>query len=377
MSSSGRDQLLTVGAAALFAGLVMFAADRAAKQERRRQESLAGSSARDPADEPLAVQHARARQPGRGRAATSPSAIPWRGWKDILLRTWMGVTQNHVFALAGGIAFYALLALFPALTAGVSCYALFADARAIEDQLVLLSSVIPSSAIDIIRNEIGAIAANSNSGLTLRFLGGLALSLWSANAAIKACFEALNVVYAEEEKRSFIRLNALTLGLTFCGIAAALLVVGAVVVLPLLLAVIGLPVASLNVVAHLRWPFLLLLAMAAFGILYRHGPSRRRAETRWITVGSALAAAVWLAMSVTFSWYLSHVADYTATYGALGAVIGLMMWMWLSATVMLVGAKLNAEIEHQTAIDTTVGPPKPLGDRGALMADTVGKAASY
>jgi membrane protein len=320
------------------------------------------------------VQEARAAQPGRGRTAGSPLAIPWLGWKDILWRTWAGIADDHLLALAGGVVFFALLAMFPALTAGVSSYALFADARSVQDQLNLASNIVPSAALDIVRTQIAGIAAKSDGRLTLSFLGGLALSLWSANAGIKALFEALNIVSGEAEKRGFIRLNLFALFVTFCSIAAALAVVGAVVVLPLALSIVGFPDIKLTIVSYLRWPAMLILATVALGILYRYGPSRRLARPRWITIGSVVAAFLWLAMSATFSWYLSHVTDYTATYGALGAVIGLMMWMWLSAVVVLVGAKLNAEIEHQTSIDSTVGPPKPLGTRGAVMADAVGKA---
>ena len=210
----------------------------------------------------------------------------------------------------------------------------------------------------------------------MSFLTGLALSLWSANAAVKATFEALNIVYAEAEKRSIVSLNLFSLFLTICGIAGALLVVGAVVVFPLVLATICFPSLRLIMIGYARWPIMLVLAMIALAILYRHGPSRRLVRPRWITLGSSTAAFAWLLMSAAFSWYLRHVADYTATYGALGAVIGMMMWMWLSAVVVLVGAKLNAEIEHQTAIDSTIGPPKPLGKRGAVMADTVGPGVS-
>jgi membrane protein len=265
-----------------------------------------------------------------------------------------------------------LLALVPALTAAVSSYALFADAHAIQDQLNLASYVVPPSALDIIRGEVARIAAHSDGRLTLSFLGGLSLSLWSANAAIKALFEAFNIVYAEGEKRDIITLNLFSLFVTICGIAGALLVISAVVVLPLALAMIGFPSLKLVVLTYMRWPIMLVLAMVALAILYRHGPSRQLARPRWITFGSLAAVLAWLVMSAAFSWYLSHAANYTATYGALGAVIGMMMWMWLSAVVVLVSAKLNAEIEHQTAIDSTVGPTKPLGERGAVMADTVG-----
>jgi membrane protein len=378
MNRFGRDDVLTLAAAVVLTGLLIFTAGRDRDEEESQsehdRENLAAFRARVPADEPMAVQNARASQPGRGRAAGSPLAVPWLGWKDILWRTWGGITDDHLLTLAGGVAFFALLAMVPALTAGVSSYALFADVHAILAELNLLSNIMPRAALDIVRDEIVRITANSDGKLTLSFLGGLALSLWSANAGVKALFEALNIVYGEEEKRSFLKLNAFSMLLTICGIAGMLLVVASVVVLPLIFAMIGFPGTKLTIIALLRWPAMLLLAMVAFGILYRYGPSRRLVQEHWITLGSLTAAFLWLAMSAAFSWYLSHVANYTATYGALGAVIGLMMWMWLSAVIVLLGAKLNAEIEHQTAIDTTIGPPKPLGNRGAIMADTVGQA---
>ncbi|MGB7835910.1 MAG: YihY/virulence factor BrkB family protein [Xanthobacteraceae bacterium] len=382
MSKSGQDDFVTLGAAALLTGLLIFIAGREQKRDESSDESskdcdqdaLAASHARIPADEPIAIQKARAAQPGRGRAARRPRAVPWRGWKDILWRTWAGITDDHLLTLAGGVAFFALLAMVPALTAGVSSYALFADAHAIQGQLNLLANIVPPTALDLVRDEIIRIVANSNGRLTLSFLGSLALSLWSANSGVKALFEALNILYGEEEKRSIVQLNVLSMLLTICSIAAMLMIVTGVVVLPLVFSITGFLGIKLTIIALLRWPAMLILAMVAFGVLYRYGPSRRLVQAHWITLGSLMAAFLWLAMSATFSWYLSHVANYTATYGALGAVIGLMMWMWLSAVIVLVGAKLNAEIEHQTAEDTTVGAPKPLGSRGAVMADTVGRA---
>jgi membrane protein len=382
MRTPRRDDLLTFGAAALLTGLVIFAAEREAQlaqegaDRRRREEEkkLAAFRARDPADEPVPVQHARAAQPGRGRDAQSPFNIPWRGWKDILWRTWAGISEDHLLTLAGGVAFFALLAMVPALTAAVSSYALFADARAIEHQLSLLSDMVPPAALEIIRGEIVRIVAGSDGKLTVGFIGGLALSLWSANAGVKALFEALNVTYAEDEKRSLVELNVFSLLTTACAIAAGLLVIASVVVLPLVLATVGLPGAWVKAIAYIRWPAMLVLAVLAFAFLYQRGPSRAPAKPHWITPGSALAAFAWLATSALFSWYLGNFANYNATYGALGAIAGLMMWMWLSAVVLLVGAKLNAEIEHQTAVDSTTGAPQPIGHRGATMADTVGRA---
>ena len=286
------------------------------------------------------------------------------------------IQDDRLLALAAGVAFYSLIALFPAIAAGVSSYALFADAATISKHLAVAADIVPGGALDILRDEITRIAAKSDGRLTFGFLLGLGIALWSANAGMKAIFDALNIIYDEEEKRGLIRLNLVSLFFTICAIVGAGLAVALVVVFPLLLAAFGVSSFDYPFVAYLRWPVLFVLIILALGVLYRYGPSRRLAKWRWISVGSVFAALAWLLVSALFSWYLGNFANYNATYGALGAVVGLMMWMWLSTIVVLVGAELNSEIEHQTARDTTVGPDKPLGARGAVMADTVGEAKS-
>jgi membrane protein len=327
-----------------------------------------------PAQEPLTVQETRAAEKGRGRHARAPLQIPWRGWEDILVRTYHEIQQDRLLALAAGVVFYSLLALFPALAAGVSVYALFADAATISKHLSIAAGMVPAGTLDLLGEEISRIAAKSDGRLTAGFLAGLAIALWSANAGMKAIFDALNTIYDEEEKRSLIWLNVVSLFFTICAIAAAGLAVALVVVFPLILAAFGLRSIDAPLVAYLRWPLMFVLIIFGLAVLYRYGPSRRLAKWRWINVGSVSAALAWLAVSSLFSWYLGNFANYNAAYGALGAVVGLMMWMWLSTIVMLVGAELNSEIEHQTARDSTVGPEKPLGARGAVMADTVGAA---
>jgi membrane protein len=326
------------------------------------------------ADEPLAVQRHRAMQRGRGRRAATPTEIPPLGWKDILWRAYEQIGENRLLAVAAGVAFYALLAIFPALTALVSLYGLFAKAATLSDHLSFAAGVLPGGSYDIIATEITRLGARSDGKLSLTFLAGLAIALWSANAGLKAVIDALNIIYEEDEKRSFVRLNLLSLGLTFGTIVFLLVAVGAVVVFPLAMNWIGYGGLTERVVAIFRWPALLVVVVLGLELLYRVGPSRRKAKWRWLTPGSVFAAFAWLAGSALFSWYLANFADYSATYGALGAAIGLMMWLWLSAIVVLVGAELNAEIEHQTACDTTRGAAKPLGIRGATMADTVGEA---
>jgi membrane protein len=263
----------------------------------------------------------------------------------------------------------------PAITALVSMYGLFMPASSISRQLSFIGDVMPSSAYQLISDQVVRIAGNSDGKLTFAFAFGLGLALWSANAGMKAIIDALNIVYDEDEKRGFIKLNAISLAFTLAGIFALILVLAAVVALPLVLAFAGFSAErQLGWLPLLRWPVMFVLVMLGLSLLYRYGPSREQAQWQWVSVGSAFAALTWMAMSVAFSWYLSKFADYNATYGSLGAVIGLMMWMWISTAVILIGAELNSEIEHQTARDSTTGAPQPLGARGAAMADTVGAA---
>jgi membrane protein len=358
-------------ASVLTAAAVIYAMRR---DDRERKAEVAFGSA-NPAMEPLSLQEARAREHGRGRQAPTPMHIPWRGWKDIFIRTYHEVQEDRLMSLAAGVVFYSLVALFPALAAGVSVYAFFSDAASITNHVSLVADVVPGASLDLLRSEITRIAGRSDGRLTSGFLIGFGIALWSANAGMKAIFDALNIIYDEEEKRGLIWLNVVSLFATFCAIGGALIALSAVVVFPLLLAAFGLSALDAPLmIGILRWPVMFMLVILALAILYRYGPSRRIAKWRWLSVGSVFAAVVWLAVSVLFSWYLGNFANYNATYGALGAVVGLMMWMWLSTIVVLVGAELNSEIERQTAIDSTIGSGRPLGARGAVVADTVGPA---
>jgi membrane protein len=311
---------------------------------------------------------------GRGRYSTHPLRIPWAGWKDILWRTSQRTTDDRLLATAAGVVFFGLLAVFPAITALVSSYALFADPSTIGTNLQTLALMLPEGSFQIVQDQITRVLAKGTTSLGATFLFGLALAIWSANAGVKAVIDALNVVYEEREKRSFIQLNLLSLAFTIGGIAALITMVSAVVAFPLALDHLGLKPQSQLIVSLARWPLMFIILLVALGVLYRFGPSRRAARWEWLSVGTLAAATLWLAGSAALSWYLSNFGNYDATYGSLGAAIGLMMWMWMSAIIVLCGAELNSEIEHQTARDSTVGPPKPRGARGATMADTVGRA---
>jgi membrane protein len=318
---------------------------------------------------------ARAREHGRGRRASSPEYIPWQGWKDILVRTYLEFNRHRLLALAAGVAFYDLLAIFPAITALVSIYGFFASATEIEADLSLLVSLVPAELLDVIREQTHRIASQGAESLSLTFIAAVLFSLWSANAGMKALFDALNVIYEEVEKRSFVRLNIASLCFTAALIALAVLNTAAIVVVtPFInqLRINNLAAAALSIS---KWVFLFVVAALVLSALYRFGPSRRRAKWRWLSIGSIAGALSWLTCSAAFSWYLGHFAKYGVTYGSLGAAVGLMMWLWVVAIVILLGGQLNAEIEHQTARDSTIGDiERPLGRRGATMADTVGEA---
>lgn len=315
-----------------------------------------------------------ATQPERGRGARSPDEIPQNGWKDIAYRIYLEFNKDRVLSVAAGVTFYTLLSLFPAIAALVSCYGLFADANVINDHLAAMQGVLPSGAIDIIGEQVKRITAKGGGALSFTFLTSLALSLWSANAAMKAMFDALNVVYEEEEKRSFLMLNLRSLTFTIGALVFIILALTSIVVLPVVFRFIGIS-NSAWLIAALRWPALLLVLLCGLSVLYRYGPSREHARWRWVGVGSVVACVLWLVASLLFSWYVTNFGNYNETYGSLGAVIGFMTWIWISSTIVLLGGEINAEIEHQTAIDTTTGPALPMGRREARMADSLGAAA--
>jgi membrane protein len=310
----------------------------------------------------------------RGRDAETPAQIPAKGWKDIAWRVYEGIQNDRVLLVAAGVTFYALLALFPATAALVSLYGLFADPSTINEHLRLVSGFLPDGALEVIGDQVKRIASQKAT-LGITFIGTLALALWGANAGTKAIFDALNIIYKEREKRSFVALTLQSLLFTVGAIALMLVALAGIVVVPVMLKLLGIAQESgAALLSLLRWPLLYLLILFALACLYRYGPSRDEPQWRWVTWGSAIAGAFWIAGSLLLSWYVANFGTYNATYGSLGAVIGFMVWMWLSTIVVLVGAEINAEMEHQTAKDTTEGRPKPMGARGAKMADELGEA---
>jgi len=326
------------------------------------------------AAEPHSLQVARSHERGRGRNAHAPWALPWAGWKDVLWRTYVQIGDDRLLAVAAGVVFYGLLALFPAITALVSFYGLFTSYATISDHLSTIAGLLPASVFGIVQDQVARVVAKGDVKLGFAFLFGAGLALWSANAGMKAILDALNVVYEEEEKRSFIRLTLVSLAFTLGAIVLLLLALASVVVIPALFAAFGVESWAKIAVSLVRWPLMFAMIVGALAMLYRYGPSRTQAQWQWLSTGSFVAALLWVGGSLLLSYYISNFAHYDATYGSLGAAIGLMMWMWLSSIVILLGAELNSEIEHQVSRDTTVHGSNPLGARGATMADTVGRS---
>lgn len=285
---------------------------------------------------------------GRGRSARRPGEIPARGSREIAIRIYRSISDDRILTIAAGVTFYALLALFPAIAALVSLYGLFAEPATIGRHLESAGGFLPGGAIEVVREQMTRVAEQAQGALGFGVITGLALSLWSANSGVKALMDALNAVYREREKRGFFRLNAVSLAFTLGAVLFLLVAIGAIVALPIVLQYLPLRGLTQWLAHALRWPALLLAVVALLVLLYRYGPSRDSARRRRVSWGSAFAGLVWVGASALFSWYAENFGSYNATYGSLGAVIGFMTWIWISTIVILIGGKINAEIEHQT-----------------------------
>jgi membrane protein len=280
-----------------------------------------------------------------GVAPATPLQIDPVGWRQILARTFKAFNADQIPAVAAGAAFFILLALFPAIGAFVSLYGLFGDVAAAQRQLATMSGLLPDGAISVIGDQIARLIAIDHGKLGLTFVIGLLVSVWSANAGLKALISGLNAAYESPERRGFIALNLLSLTFTFAAVILAVAMASAMVAGPSILSALGL--ARLMALTGLRWPILLLVVLAVLSVFYRFAPCRQQAHWRWITPGGLAAALAWMAMSLLFSWYVGNFGHYNRTYGSLGAVVGFMTWIWLSVTVVLFGAELNSEIEKQ------------------------------
>jgi membrane protein len=296
------------------------------------------------------LHDAAAKDPkGVRRQTGSPWSDLGADWKAVLWRMYKRMNDNRLLAVAAGVVFYDLLAIFPAVTAFVSLYGLVADPSTIHERLSLAAGILPQGALDILNEQLTRLTTHRTSALSLGFIGGLLLALWSANAGSKAIMDGLNVAYGETEKRSFVQLNLVALAFTLGAIFAFMLAICAVVLAPIVLTHFGLAGLVDALVRIARWPGLMALVVFGLTMLYRYGPSLSDPQWTWLFPGNVLAAIAWLAVSALFSWYIASFGNYDATYGSLGGAIGMMTWMWISTIVVLLGAELNAELNQATS----------------------------
>jgi membrane protein len=303
----------------------------------------------------------------------TPRDLDYRDWRGVVTRVWNGISADNISLVAAGCAFYALLAMVPALSALVVLYGLIADPAQVQEQVAAASGVIPAEVRDILANELSEMAGASPTGLSWGLAVTLGLAIWYASTAVKSLILALNIALKEEETRGLIKFNLIGLALTVLLIASVILALVTIVGVPAVLAYLGLD-GQLDLVLRLvRWPILAIFVILGLAVLYRLAPCRASARWRWVSHGAVLATLIWLAASVGFSIYVSNFGNFNATYGSLGAIVVVLFWLYISAFVIIIGARLNGEIEHATALDTTTGRPRPIGQRGAFFADRVAR----
>jgi membrane protein len=312
---------------------------------------------------------------GAGREAERPSEIPPRGWFAILKRVKAEVKEDNVPLLAAGVAFYAMLAIFPAIIAVATVYGMVADPDQVESQVSEFAKGLPSGADELLTEQLKNVTSAGRQSLSIGLAVSLLAVLWSVSSGVQGLVKSLNLVYDERETRGFVKLRGLSLLLTLGAIVVAMVALALIAVFPGVVDDLGLGRAGELAASIGRWVVLALLVLTALAVVYRYAPDRANPRWRWVSWGAVVGLVLWLLGSVGFSWYVDNFGKYNQTYGALAAVIVLLLWLFLSAFAVLVGAELDAETERQTARDTTTGPERPLGERDAQVADTLGEDA--
>jgi len=308
-----------------------------------------------------------------GEQAESPTQIPPRGWWDVVQRAFKESSADNVSILAGGVAFFAFLALFPALIAALTLYGLIADPALVAQQIDSVASALPTPTRELISGQLTALAESSDGALTTGLIISLLAALWGASSGTNSLIAAINVAYDEQETRGFVKQRLTALALTLGAVTFVLVAVALIAGVPVLLDYLGLDTLGRLVAQIGRWVLLIIMFMVGLAVLYRVAPNREAPRFRWVTPGSVVATFLWILGSIAFSLYVSFFGNYGATYGALTGVIVLMLWLYLTSYIVLLGAEINAEAERQTAKDSTTGDPMPMGRRGAVVADTVAR----
>jgi membrane protein len=341
--------------------------EKAARRAAAARAAAAGP-AHDP-DRPPAGSPSEQELPGIH--AEKPSEIPWRGWKQIVKRAWAEHKADNMPIIAGGVAFFGFLAIFPSLIAMINLYGLVASPETVARQVEDLSAQLPQSAAELIGDQLRAIVESDDGALTIGLIVSILAALWSASGGMGNLITAVNIAYDEAETRSFVKLKALSLALTFGGIVFVLVTFGIVAVLPIVLDALPLGGVGTILAQVLRWVLLLAVFAGSLAVLYRVAPDRDAPRFRWVSLGAVVVTILWALISVGFSLYVDNFGSYDKTYGAIAGVIVLMLWLYLTCYLVLLGAEINSEAEHQTAHDTTTGEPQPMGSRDATMADSL------
>ncbi|MGY1824661.1 YihY/virulence factor BrkB family protein [Geodermatophilus sp. SYSU D00079] len=306
-----------------------------------------------------------------GVTADSPTQIPLRGWKQVVKRAWAENKADNMPIIAGGVAFFGFLAVFPALIATISIYGLVASPEQVTAQIESVSTQLPDSAQDILGEQLTSITSNSGGALTVGLIVSILAALWSASGGVGNLITAVNLAYDEVETRGFVRLRATSLALTLGAIVFVLIAFTLVAVVPAVLEDLPLGVVGTVLAQVVRWVLLLGVFAGGLAVVYRVAPDRDAPQLRWVSLGSIVVTVVWALVSIGFSFYVDNFGSYNETYGAIAGVIVLMLWLYLTCYLVLLGAEINAEAEHQTARDTTSGEPQPMGQRDAVVADTL------
>jgi membrane protein len=298
--------------------------------------------------------------------------MPWAAWKDIASRTWQRTWDDNVGLVAAGVAFYGFFALLSLLAMIVMLYGIAAAPATVVSNFQSLTAILPTDMAALIADQLMNSVQMSNGRNGLGLLIALAVALYGGTNGAGAVITALNIAYEEKEKRSLLHFYLIAIAITLAAVFITLLALAGVAVAASLDELLPWISDSVVLVGKVTaYAALLLVAAAVAATLYRFGPSREDARWKWITPGSVFTAVTWLVLTILFGLWVTNVSDYSATYGSLGATVGLLTWMYLSAYVFVLGAELNSEIEHQTAKDSTTGKPRPLGARGAWAADNV------
>jgi membrane protein len=306
-----------------------------------------------------------------GEEAGNPAQIPPKGWWQVVRRAMKESTADNVPMLAGGVAFFAFLAIFPAIIACITLYGLVADPETVATQVRDLAAILPQQAQPIVADQLQSVSSSSAGALGFGLVVSLLAALWSASSGTGNLIKAVNLAYDEDETRGFLKVRGLALLLTLGAIVFLLLTLALVAVVPVALNALALGPAGTVITQIVRWVLLVVVIVVALAVVYRLAPDRDAPRFAWVSTGSLVAALLWIAGSVVFSLYVNNFGSYNKTYGTIAGVVVLMLWLYLTSYIVLLGAEINAESERQTLHDTTTGEPAPMGERGAAAADEV------